>query len=157
MKVLFAMALAALATSPISAVPAPAKESRVTEDPNVAVVMKMIAAWDARDANRIADMFTEDGVLHSMMIDPIKGRENIRPRMAFLVDNASYMKIEPRNIAVSGNTVFLERTDTFTFKGHKGSVPVVGVLEIRDGKVAEWREYYDRKELLEAMGVEGEF
>ena len=129
----------------------------MTENPNVAVVMKMIAAWDARDANQIADMFTEDGVLHSMMIDPIKGRENIRPRMAFLVDNASYMKIEPRNIAVSGNTVFLERTDNFTFKGHKGSVPVVGVLEIRDGKVAEWREYYDRKELLEAMGVEGEF
>ena len=157
MKMLLAVALSALAVSPIQAAAAPAKESRVTENPNVAVVMKMIAAWDARDANQIADMFTEDGVLHSMMIDPIKGRENIRPRMAFLVDNASYMKIEPRNIAVSGNTVFLERTDNFTFKGHKGSVPVVGVLEIRDGKVAEWREYYDRKELLEAMGVEGEF
>lgn len=129
----------------------------MSQDPNVAVVMKMIAAWDARDADAIADMFTDDGVLHSMMIDPIKGRENIRPRIKFLVDNASHMKIEPRNIAVKGNTVFLERTDSFTFKGHSGSVPVVGVLEIRDGKVSEWREYYDRKELLEAMGVGGDF
>ena len=34
---------------------------------------------------------------------------------------------------------------------------MVGVLEIRDGKVAEWREYYDRKELLEAMGVGEDF
>lgn len=133
------------------------KESAVAQDPNVAVVMEMIAAWDARDGDKIADMFTEDGVLHSMMIAPIVGREAIRPRMKFLVDNASEMKITPRTIAVTGNTVFLERTDSFTFKGHKGSVPVVGVLVIRDGKVAEWREYYDRAELLEAMGVKGDF
>jgi limonene-1,2-epoxide hydrolase len=133
------------------------KETRVADNPNVAVVMKMIDAWNARDGDRIAEMFTEDGVLHSMMIDPIVGRENIRPRMKFLVDNASYMKIEPRNIATTGNTVFVERTDNFTFKGHTGSVPVVGVLEIRDGKVAHWREYYDRAELLEAMGMKEDF
>lgn len=133
------------------------KESAMAQDPNVAVVMEMIAAWEARDGDRIADMFTEDGVLHSMMIAPIKGREAIRPRMKFLVDNASDMKLTPRTIAVTGNTVFLERVDSFTFKGNKGAVPVVGVLEIRDGKVAEWREYYDRAELLEAMGVKGDF
>ena len=133
------------------------KEAGVAQDPNVAVVMEMVAAWDARDGDKIADMFTEDGVLHSMMIAPIKGREAIRPRIKFLVDNASHMKLGLRTIAVTGNTVFLERTDDFVFKGHKGSVPVVGVLEIRDGKVAEWREYYDRKELLEAMGVKEEF
>jgi limonene-1,2-epoxide hydrolase len=134
-----------------------AKENQVAQDPNVAVVMDMIDAWNERDADKIADLFTEDGVLHSMMIDPIKGREEIRPRIKFLVDNASHMKIEPRNIATVGNTVFLERTDSFTFKGHSGSVPVVGVLDIRDGKVAEWREYYDRAELLEAMGVKEDF
>ncbi|HVH49069.1 MAG TPA: nuclear transport factor 2 family protein [Sphingomicrobium sp.] len=134
-----------------------AKEKQVSQDPNVAVVMEMIEAWNERDGDRIADLFTEDGVLHSMMIDPIKGRETIRPRIKFLVDNATYMKIEPRNIATVGNTVFLERTDNFTFKGHTGSVPVVGVLDIKDGKVAEWREYYDRAELLEAMGVKEDF
>ena len=137
---------------------APTKQEKaVSQDPNVAVVMEMIEAWNARDGDKIAELFTADGVLHSMMIDPIRGREAIRPRMKFLVDNASYMKIEPRNIATVGNIVFLERTDNFTFKGHTGSVPVVGVLEIENGKVKEWREYYDRAELLEAMGVKGDF
>lgn len=129
----------------------------VQKDPNVMVVMDMIDAWNKRDANRIAELFTENGVLHSMMIDPIRGREAIRSRIKFLVDNASYMKIEPRNIATVGSTVFLERTDSFTFKGHSGSVPVVGVLDIENGKVAEWREYYDRAELLEAMGIKEDF
>ena len=147
---------AAIPLSTIAAAPA-TQEKAVSENPSIAVVEDMIAAWNARDGDRIADLFTEDGVLHSMMIDPIVGRENIRPRIKFLVDNATYMEIKPRNIAVVGNTVFLERTDNFTFKGHTGSVPVVGVLEIEGGKVKVWREYYDRAELLEAMGVGEDF
>lgn len=153
----FAMAfVVAIPLTAAIAVPA-TQEKIMSEDPNITVVQDMIDAWNARDGDRIADLFTEDGVLHSMMIDPIVGRENIRPRIKFLVDNATYMEIEPRNIAVIGSTVFLERTDNFTFKGHTGSVPVVGVLEIEDGKVKEWREYYDRAELLDAMGVGEDF
>ena len=160
MRINLAVFLAASLVAPVLAsctAQPETKENKVAEDPNVAVVMDMIDAWNKRDADRIADLFTEDGVLHSMMIDPIKGREAIRPRIKFLVDNATHMDIKPRNIATVGNTVFLERTDSFTFKGHSGSVPVVGVLDIKDGKVAEWREYYDRAELLEAMGVKDDF
>lgn len=154
---LTAMLGAPCAIAGVSDAPSSKQEKDVSQDPNVVVVHEMIAAWNERDGDKIADLFTEDGVLHSMMIDPIIGRENIRPRIKFLVDNATYMKLEPRNIATVGNIVFLERTDNFTFKGHEGSVPVVGVLEIENGKVKIWREYYDRAELLEAMGVKGDF
>lgn len=135
------------------------RESEMSEqaEHNIAVVKEMIAAWEARDAEAITNMFTEDGVLHSMMIEPIVGRDAIRPRMEFLVDNASHMRLNVRNWAVTGNTVFIERQDEFTFKGHDGKVPVVGVLVVEGDKIAEWREYYDRAELLEAMGVEGDF
>ncbi len=142
-----------------AALPAQTRETRMTQtaDHNIAVVKKMIAAWEARDADAIADMFAADGVLHSMMIAPIVGREAIRPRMKFLVDNATHMKLNVRNWATTGNTVFIERTDEFTFKGHDGKVPVVGVLVIEGDKVKEWREYYDRAELLEAMGQKADF
>lgn len=127
-------------------------------DHNIAVVKKMIAQWEKLDGDAIADMFTEDGVLHSMMIAPIKGRENIRPRMKFLVENATHMRLNIRTWATSGaDTVIIERTDEFTFKGRHGKVPVVGVLVIAGDKVKEWREYYDRAELLGAMGVKGDF
>ncbi|WP_375290969.1 SgcJ/EcaC family oxidoreductase [Qipengyuania sp.] len=139
--------------------PASIEEREMQENAqhNIAVVKKMIAAWEARDAEAITNMFTEDGVLHSMMIDPIVGREDILPRMQFLVDNASHMHLNVRNWAVTGDTVFIERQDEFTFKGHEGKVPVVGVLVVEGDKIKEWREYYDRAELLEAMGVEGDF
>jgi limonene-1,2-epoxide hydrolase len=50
--------------------------------------------------------------------------------------------------------VFMERTDRFIYKGKAGSVPVVGILDVRNGKVQEWREYYDRASLMSAMGVQ---
>ncbi len=154
--------LALVATVPLAACTAPqAHEEKIAVDQkaehNVAVVKKMIEQWEKLDGNGIADMFTEDGVLHSMMIEPIKGRENIRPRMKFLVDNATHMKLNVRTWATTGNTVIIERTDEFTFKGHEGKVPVVGVLVVEGDKVKEWREYYDRAELLEAMGVKEDF
>jgi uncharacterized protein (TIGR02246 family) len=157
-----AIALALCATAvPVgahAAAPA-AKESAVTQsaEHNIAVVKKMIAQWEKRDADGIAEMFTENGVLHSVMIDPIVGREAIRPRMKFLVDNSTHMHLNVRTWAVSGNTVFIERTDEFTFKGHEGKVPVVGVLVVEGDKISEWREYYDRAELLEAMGMKEGF
>ena len=60
-------------------------------------------------------------------------------------------------MAVTGNTVFIERTDEFVFNGHAGKVPVVGVLEVEGDKIKSWREYYDRAELVAAMGLAQDF
>ena len=34
-----------------------------------------------------------------------------------------------------------------------GAVPVVGVLDVKGGKVKAWREYYDRAQLLKELGA----
>lgn len=135
--------------------PAPIPESEEPgQDPDVAVVMEMIDAWNTRDWKKVSDLFTRDGVLHSMMIEPVEGRETIRKRIDTLGAGLESMNIEVLNIGKVGDVVFLERVDEFTYKGKEGRVPVVGVLEVRDGRVAEWREYYDRAQLIEAMGLE---
>lgn len=113
----------------------------------------MVAAWNDLDANRIADLFAEDAVLHSMMIDPIVGRENLREHISQLLQGATHLELSLKNVAVVGDTVILERVDEFTVGGNPGAVPVVGVLEIENGLVKEWREYYDRNQLLTEMGV----
>ena len=50
--------------------------------------------------------------------------------------------------------VFIERVDDFVYKGKHSRVPVVGVLEIENGEVTAWREYYDRAQLMEALAVD---
>ncbi len=134
--------------------PALAQDDAVAESDPAAVAQAMVDAWDAIDTDAVADLFAEDGVLHSMMLpEPIVGRESLREHIGALLADTTHLELVLRNVAVTGNTVFLERVDTFEYRGIEGAVPVVGVLVIEDGLVAEWREYYDRNQLLSALGL----
>jgi limonene-1,2-epoxide hydrolase len=133
-----------------------AKEPVMHSDPK-AVVQTMIDAWDHRDWKKVTDLFTDNGVLHSMMIEPIVGKEAIGKRIDLLGAGIGTITLHIHNMAVTGNTVFIERTDEFTFNGHAGKVPVVGVLEVEGDKIKSWREYYDRAELVAAMGLAQDF
>ena len=67
------------------------------------------------------------------------------------------MRIEVSNAGVVNGAVFLERVDNFVIRGHAGAMPVVGVIEIEDGRVTMWREYYDRATLLRGLALERDF
>lgn len=154
--VLLAMAalnVTSIAAEPAALAPIQAQESIVTKDPRIAVVEEMIHAWNVRDWNKVGELFTEDGVLHSMMIEPVHGRAAIAARISALGAGIESITLHIHNIGVVGNAVVIERTDEFVYNGHHGKVPVVGVLEIEGGKVKAWREYYDRAQLLAEMGV----
>lgn len=126
-------------------------------DAEIAVVMDMVDAWNKQDWEKVVDLFADDGVLHSMMIEPIAGKESIRNMINHMGEGIESIHLTVKNIGVGGDVVFIERVDEFVYKGHAGAVPVAGVIEIEDGRVKVWREYYDRNELLEAMGVKVDF
>lgn len=127
-----------------------------TDASRLAVAREMIAAWKAADWRKVGDLFAEDCVLRSMMIEPVTGRAAIYERIAALGKGApGGVVLDVSHMGVIDGLVFLERTDRFVYNGHPGAVPVVGVLDIRDGKVREWREYYDRASLLRALGEGG--
>jgi limonene-1,2-epoxide hydrolase len=50
---------------------------------------------------------------------------------------------EIRHIAASGDVVLTERVDHFLVGGTRVSVPCMGVFELRDGRIAAWRDYWD--------------
>lgn len=126
-----------------------------TDAAKLAVAREMIDAWKTADWRKVGDLFAEKGVLRSMMIEPVVGREAIYQRIAALGKGApDGVVLDVAHMGVIDGLVFMERVDRFVYNGKPGSVPVVGVLDIRDGKVQEWREYYDRAELLKALGEE---
>jgi limonene-1,2-epoxide hydrolase len=132
--------------------------SQMGDEAKIAVVRDMVDAWNTRDWDRVVNLFAEDGSLHSMMVEPIVGREAIGARIGHLGEGLETITLNLRNIGVIDGTVFVERVDEFVYNGHEGSVPVVGVIEIgEDGLITEWREYYDRAELLQAMGLAEDF
>lgn len=119
------------------------------------VAQAMVQAWNERDWEQVYALFAEDGVLHSVMLEPVVGREAIRERLGGLTPGIEQIELQIRNQGVIGDVVVLERTDDFVYNGKHGRVPVVGVLEIEDGLVTEWREYYDHATLVDALTPDG--
>lgn len=123
----------------------------------LAVAREMVDAWNRMDWTTVVELFAEDGVLHSVMQEPLVGREAISRRIDILADGLDRIELKIKAMGVIDGRVFLERIDDFDAKGHHGEVPVVGVLRIIDGTVTEWLEYYDRPTLLRGMGLDSDF
>jgi limonene-1,2-epoxide hydrolase len=137
-------ALLALATQPAAA---------DTDAQKLATVHRMIEAWNQRHWDQVYALFAQDGVLQSMMLPPTVGREAIQQRIGALAKGIESIELRVRHIGVIDGVVFIERVDDFVYHGKHGEVPVVGVVEVENGHVKTWREYYDRAQLLEAMGA----
>jgi limonene-1,2-epoxide hydrolase len=131
--------------------------ANLTDEQKIAVGREMAEAWRALDWRKVADMFTPDGVLHSMMVEPIVGREAVYKRVSGLGDGLESITLNIRHMGVIDGILYMERTDEFVIRGKPGSAPVVGVLEFEGPLIKIWREYYDRAHLLKAMGLVEDF
>lgn len=123
----------------------------------IAAGREMAEAWRVMDWRKVADMFTPDGVLHSMMVAPIIGREAVYKRVSGLGDGLESITLNIHHMGVIDGILYMERTDEFVIRGKSGSAPVVGVLEFEGPLIKVWREYYDRAHLLKAMGLVEDF
>src|SRR5688500_16513412 len=101
-----------------------------------AVVRSFCEAWSRRDVDDLLSFFTDDAVYHNIPIDPVKGKEQIRSVLEMFVPPAQAITFEILNIASSGDVVLTERVDRFTIGERNISIPVMGVFEIADGKIA---------------------
>lgn len=129
-----------------------------TDAQKLATVKQMIAAWNTQNWEKVYDLFAEDGALQSMMIEEATvGRPAIKQRIGALAADISKIELKVSHIGVIDGLVFIERVDDFVYKGHHGAVPVVGVVEVDQGRVKVWREYYDRAQMLEAMWLKEDF
>jgi limonene-1,2-epoxide hydrolase len=135
------------------AAPSAQADSLDTDAQKLATVRQMIDAWNQRNWQQVYDLFAEDGALQSMMLPPTIGRAAIRQRIGALAKGIESIELRVKHIGIIDGVVFIERVDDFVYRGKHGECPVVGVVEVENGRVKAWREYYDRAQLLEAMGV----
>lgn len=131
--------------------------SSMTDQDKLDLARTMFAAWDNMDWDGVTALFAENGVLHSVMQEPLVGREVVGERIALLGSKATSMKLDIVSLGVIDGRVFVQRVDIFDFDGNHGEVPVVGIISMDDGLITEWLEYYDRPTLLAGMGVVEDF
>lgn len=109
----------------------------------VQTVRDFCAAWEARDQQRILDAFTEDAVYHNIPMQPAKGKDAIKGLLGMILGPATEVEFEIVNIVGEGDIVMTERVDKFHMGERTIELPVMGVFEVREGKIAAWRDYFD--------------
>ena len=108
------------------------------------VVRDFIAAWEAVDQQRILDAFTDDAVYHNMPMAAATGKDAIKALLAMILEPAAEVSFEVKHIVADGDIVLTERVDRFKMKDGKTiSLDVMGTFEVRDGKIAAWRDFFD--------------
>ena len=117
---------------------------------NDALVRAFMQAWERRDAEFIIDCFTDDAVYHSMPLTPIVGRAAIAEWVKGFA-GVPPGRLEVHHQVASADVVMNERTDRITLNGRSVTLPIAGVFEMRDGRIAAWREYFDLTPAKEAF------
>ena len=120
---------------------------------NAQIVRDFIAAWSRLDADELAGWFTEDGIYHNMPIAPVQGQAALRAFIGNFLKGWTETDWEVLTLVASGDTVIAERIDRTVVNGKKVDLPCCGVFELRDGKIAAWRDYFDMGTYVKALGA----
>jgi limonene-1,2-epoxide hydrolase len=111
---------------------------------NDKLIQDFVAAWGALDIDRIMEFFSDDAVYINIPMDPPnEGKAAIRTFIESFAGNCSSIEFTVHNQVAAGNLVMNERTDKLAMGGNTIELPVMGVFEIRDGKINSWRDYFD--------------
>jgi limonene-1,2-epoxide hydrolase len=108
------------------------------------VVTDFCKLWADPNPDQILSQFTDDAVYHNIPMPPAEGKEAIEGFLALMLDGFDGIDFQIHRQLSQGDVVMNERTDVMRrTDGGRLELPVMGVFEVRDGKIAVWRDYFD--------------
>ena len=109
-------------------------------------VKSLIMGWRRKDLAAVLELCADDIVWYSHVgSPPIVGKTAMQGFMEKLSDAMPVVRWRIFHYAEIGDVVFTEGVDDFTAPDGKNvAIPYAGVLRFRDGKIIEWRDYFDR-------------
>ena len=114
-----------------------------------AIVTEFCAAFgNGKTPAELVEYFTPDAVYHNIPVDPVTGRDAIRVMIEGFTAGIDKVEFQMRNIAAVGDTVLTERVDVFHLPNGTIELPVMGTFEVKDGKIAAWRDYFDLNQYM---------
>lgn len=116
-------------------------------------VLALIAACNRRDTDAAVALFSDDAIYHNIPIAPAQGHTAIREMLGPFLAMAKEVDWVVHNIVANADGVVMtERTDRFLMQHGWIELPVMGVFEVKAGKITAWRDYFDMGPLKSVMG-----
>ena len=117
------------------------EDSGISE--NETIVREFIEAWSRLDPTELASYFTEDGIYNNIPSSAVQGRENIEQFIAGFIRPWESTDWEIISLIAEDNIVMVERLDKTVVAGKPVNLPCFGFFELENGKIKEWRDYFD--------------
>ena len=115
------------------------------------VVHAFMAAAEKRDYDAAMELLTDDVEYQNMPLPPVHGKAAVRETLEALLALCTGSEWVVHRELASGDLVMNERTDRFEMGGKWVDLPVAGVFELRDGRIALWRDYFDLPTIMNEM------
>lgn len=112
---------------------------------NTALINGFIKCWSNKDVDGIMSYFTDDAVYTNIPMDPPNvGVDAIRAFIEGFIGMAAEIDFIVHHQIDNGEGVIMnERTDRFLINDAWLELRVMGIFELKDGKIAHWRDYFD--------------
>jgi limonene-1,2-epoxide hydrolase len=104
-----------------------------------------------RDYDTALGLLTDDVEYQNMPLPPVHGTAGVKDTLEMLLASAESSEWVVHREVASDNLVMNERTDRFLVGGRWLELPVAGVFELRDGRIALWRDYFDLETIMKQM------
>jgi limonene-1,2-epoxide hydrolase len=99
------------------------------------------------------EYLTDDIEYQNMPLPPVNGKQAVKDTLDMLLAMGDGAEWVVHREVESGNLVMNERTDRFHVNGKWLELPVAGVFELRDGKIAVWHDYFDLETITKQMSA----
>ena len=131
----------------------------MTEQENVRTIQEAYASFQRGDVQAVLNVLTDDvewvtpgptGILP--LAGHRRGRDEVAQFFSLLNGSEEVEQFEPQQYVAQGNKVvaFVKYRSRIKSTGHTADADLVHVFTVRDGKIAEFREYYDTAAAVEA-------
>ena len=121
------------------------------QDPQ-SVVEDFFAACSTCDFDSAMIYIDDDCVYRNVPFHTAKGKEQIHRDLGGMGKAINLFEVEMVNVAVNGNVVLTERIDTLGGRFFKAALPIMGTLVVQNGKITEWRDYFDWSFVIGKVG-----
>ena len=110
------------------------------------VLRAVIVAWRRKDLEAMLQYIDDDIAWHSHVgSPPIQGKAAMREFATRLTTQMKEIHWRVFEAARDGDRLHVEGVDDFVSnEGRRVVIPYAGVLKFRDGRIVEWRDYFDR-------------
>jgi limonene-1,2-epoxide hydrolase len=116
---------------------------------NAKLVTEFCMSLETGDMTKLVSYLSEDVVYHNIPWQPVTGHAAVRQVLGPFLEGPkrATVKMNIKNTTIAGNTVMNERLEEWTKGSTKVDLPVLGVFELKNGKITHWRDYFDAKSI----------